>query len=159
SDDRQSARRHWGSSSRMVARLAHGATMGEAQAQIDADNAANETFDPTAAMIADAGFHSVVVPLHARHVASVRPMLLLLQVGAGVLRAIGLVNGATLLLVQAGPRRRELAVRRAIGASASHIFAALTGEAALLSVAGAAAGVPLAQAGVAALATLGANRL
>jgi putative ABC transport system permease protein len=158
-DDRMSARRHWGSSSRMVARLAAGTTLSEAQAQIDADNAANEPADPEAAMIANAGFHSVVVPLHARHVASIRPVLLLLQAGAMVLLVIGLVNVANLLLVRAASRSRELAVRRAIGARASHIVAAVMTEALLLSAAGAAAGVPLAQAGITLLGTLGANRL
>jgi putative ABC transport system permease protein len=158
-DDRQSARRHWGSSSRMVARLAPGVAIADAQAQIDADNAANEAFDPTAKMIADAGFRSVVTPLHARHVASIRPVLLLLQAGAGVLLLIGLVNVANLLLVRASSRSRELAVRRAIGARPWQILAALTAEAMLLSAAGAAAGIPLAQAGLALLGTLGASRL
>jgi predicted permease len=159
SDDRMSARRHWGSSSRMVARLAAGTTLSEAQAQIDADNAANESADPEAAMIANAGFRSVVVPLHARHVASIRPVLLLLQAGAMVLLVIGLVNVANLFLVRAASRSRELAVRRAIGARASHIVAAVMTEAMLLSAVGAAAGIPLAQAGITLLGTLGASRL
>jgi putative ABC transport system permease protein len=158
-DDRQSANRHRGSSSRMVARLAPGATIAEAQSQVDADDAAHEKDDPIAPMIANAGFHSVVVPLHARHVAAVRPVLLLLQAGAAVLLAIGLVNVANLLLVRTGARSRELAVRRAIGARASHIMSTLIAEAVLLSVGGAAIGVVLAQAGVALLGTLGASRL
>jgi predicted permease len=159
SDDRLSARRHSGSSSRMVARLAPGVAIADAQAQIDADNAANESADPDAAMIADAGFRSVVAPLHARHVASVRPALLLLQAGAGVLLLIGLVNVANLFLVRAGGRSRELAVRRAIGARPWHIASAVLAETVLVSAGGAAAGIPLAQAGVTLLGSLGATRL
>jgi predicted permease len=158
-DDRLSARRHSGSSSHMVARLAPGATVAGAQAQIDANNAVMETADPEAALIADAGFRSLVVPLHGRHVASVRPILLMLQAGAAVLLLIGLVNVANLFLVRAGSRSREIAIRLAIGARSAQIAAAVMLEAVLLSLAGAAAGFPLAQAGVALLGTLGAGRL
>lgn len=157
-DDRQSARRHWGSSSRMVARLASGATLADAQAQIDAHNAVMERADPQAAMIAEAGFRSLVVPLHARHVESVRPALLLLQAGAIVLLVIGLVNVGNLFLVRAGSRTRELAVRRAIGARASHIAGAVMAETLLLSAAGGAAGLAIARAGISLLGTLGASR-
>ncbi|HYT74253.1 MAG TPA: ABC transporter permease, partial [Vicinamibacterales bacterium] len=158
-DDRLSARRHWGSSSHMLARRASGATISDAQAQVDANNAAMEHADPEARLIADAGFRSVVAPLQGRHVASVRPMLLLLQAGAAVLLLIGLVNVANLFLVRAGSRSRELGVRRAIGARTAHIVAAVTVEAVLLSTAGAAAGVPVAQMGVALVGSLGASRL
>src|SRR5205823_5058765 len=159
SDDRASARRHSGSSSRMVARLAPGATLADAQAQIDAHNAVMERADPQAAMIADAGFRSLVVSLHGRHVESVRPALLLLQAGALVLLVIGLVNVGNLFLVRAGSRTKELAVRRAIGARASDIGGAVLAETLLLSVAGAAAGLGVAGTGIALLATLGASRL
>ena len=159
SDDRLSARRHSGSSSHMVARLGDRATIAGAQAEIDAHNAAMERLDPEAALMADAGFRSVVVPLHARHVASVRPVLLLLQAGAAVLLLIGLVNVANLCLVRAGSRGRELAVRRAIGARTAHIVSAVAAETLLLSIAGAVAGVPIAQSGIALLGSLGASRL
>jgi predicted permease len=158
-DDRQSALRHSGSSSRMIARLAPGATLADAQAQIDAQNVAIERADPQAAMIADAGFRSVVVPLHARHVVAARPALLLLQAGALVLLLIGLVNVGNLFLVRAGSRTRELAVRRAIGARASHIVGAVMAETLLLSVAGGMAGLATARAGITLLGTLGASRL
>ena len=54
----------------MIARLKPGATLAQAQSQIDAQNTALEVDDPEAKMMADAGFRSVVVPLHADHVAS-----------------------------------------------------------------------------------------
>jgi predicted permease len=158
-DDRQSALRHSGSSSRMIARLAPSATLAEAQAQIDAHNVAMERADAQAAMIADAGFRSIVVPLHARHVEAVRPALLLLQGGAIVLLVIGLVNIGNLFLVRAGTRTRELAVRRAIGARASHIVGAVMAETLLLSVVGGIAGLATARAGITLLGTLGASRL
>src|SRR5258708_30664859 len=102
SDDRLSARRHSGSSSHMVARLAPGATLAAAQSQIDAHNAVMEKADPEAGLIADAGFRSVVVPLHASHVASIRPILLMLQAGAGLFLLIGVVDIADPFLVLPG---------------------------------------------------------
>ena len=65
----------------MIARLKAGATLEQAQSQIDAQNTTLETDDPQAKMMADAGFRSLVVPLHADHVAAIRATLLLLQAG------------------------------------------------------------------------------
>ena len=71
----------------MIARAQAGVTLAEAQSQIDAHNAALEAGNPEAQAMADAGFRSIVVPLHADHVAAIRPMLLLVQAGALVLLA------------------------------------------------------------------------
>ena len=72
-------------------------------------------------MMADAGFRSVVAPLHADYVASIRPVLLLLQAGAMTLLLIGAVNLVNLLLIRANGRVKELAVRRAGRRSAWHL--------------------------------------
>ncbi|HVG19724.1 MAG TPA: ABC transporter permease, partial [Blastocatellia bacterium] len=90
--DRAPERRHWGSSTNMIARLKPGVTLAEAQSQIDAHNAAVEKDGPEAKLMAEAGFHSVVVGLHADHVASIRPTLLLMQAGVLFLLLIGGVN-------------------------------------------------------------------
>jgi predicted permease len=158
-NDRLSSHRHWGSSSQMVARLAPGVSLSEAQSQIDARDAIMERDDPEAAMMKDVGYRSVVVPLHARHVEAIRPALLLLQAGAGTLLLIGLVNVANLFLVRAEGRARELAVRRAVGARRAHIVGAVLAETLLLSTAGAALGLLVASGGVALLGRLGASRL
>ena len=92
-----------------------------------------EREDPTREMMADAGYRSVVVSLHGRHVEAIRPALLLLQAGAVTLLLIGLVNVGNLFLVRAGARTRELAVRRAIGARASHIVGSVLAETLILS--------------------------
>ena len=81
--DRTPAQRHSGGNViQMIARLGPDATRAQAQSEIDAQNAALEVDDPQAKMIADAGFRSLVVSLHADHVAAIRPTLLLLQAGA-----------------------------------------------------------------------------
>ncbi len=158
-DDRLSSHRHWGSSSRMVARLALGVGIKDAQAQLDAYDALMERENPQHQMMVDAGYRSVVVSLHARHVEAIRPALLLLQGGAVTLLLIGLVNIGNLFLVRAGARTRELAIRRAIGARASHIVGSVVAETSALSAAGTALGLLLASGGVALLGRLGAARL
>ena len=158
-DERLSSHRHWGSSSRMVARLAPGVTMREAQAQLDAHDAVMERENPQHQMMVDAGYRSLVVSLHGRHVETVRPALLLLQAGAATLLLIGLVNIGNLFLVRAGARTRELAVRRAIGARASHIVGSVLAETLTLSAIGTALGLLLASGGVVLLGRLGATRL
>ena len=53
----------------MIARLKPGASLEQAQSQIDAQNSALEQDDPKAKMMADAGFRSLVVSLHGDYVA------------------------------------------------------------------------------------------
>ena len=84
-------------------------------------------------MMADAGFRSLVVPLHADHVESIRPILLLLQAGVFGLLLIGSVNILNLLLVRANARAKESAVRKALGASGAHILSEVMVETTLLT--------------------------
>ena len=152
-------RRHWGSQAEMVARLAPGKTITDAQAEIDAHNAAVEKDGRDAKEMAAAGFRSIVVPLHADHVAAIRPTLLLVQAGALLLLAIGAVNLANLLLIRAAARAREFAVRQAIGASRWHVIGEVMVETLVLTVLGGVAGMGLGAGGVQLLQSLGADRL
>ncbi|HWB30538.1 MAG TPA: ABC transporter permease [Vicinamibacterales bacterium] len=158
-DDRRSDRRHWGSSSRMIARLAPGVTLASAQSQIDAHNATMELADPKAQLMADAGFRSIVTPLHAAYVAALRPALLLVETGVLLLVAIGAVNVANLLLIRAGRRSKELAVRQALGASRRQIVAEVLVETTMLAVAGGVLGLAVGAGGIRLVAAFGASRL
>jgi predicted permease len=143
----------------MIARLAPGATLAQAQSQIDRQNAALELDDPQARMMADAGFRTLVVPLHGDHVAGIRPILLLLQAGVLALLLIGAVNLVNLLLIRANARTKELAVRRALGASGAHVLSEVLVETTVLTMVGGLLGLAVAAGGVRLLTRLGADRL
>jgi predicted permease len=159
-EDRTPLQRHSGGNViQMIARLQPGATLRQAQSQIDAQNAALEVDDPQAKMIADAGFRSIVVSLHADHVAAIRPTLLLLQAGAVALLLIGAVNLVNLLLVRASGRVKELAVRQALGASRGFVVSEVVVETTLLTLAGGLLGLAVGAGGIHLLRMLGADRL
>ena len=159
-EDRSPLRRHSGGNViQMIARLTPDATLAQAQSQLDAQNTVLEVDDPQARMIADAGFRSMVVPLHADHVAAIRPTLLLLQAGAIALLLIGAVNLINLLLVRASGRVKELAVRQALGASRGYVVSEVVVETTLLTFVGALLGLAVGAGGIRLLRVLGADHL
>jgi macrolide transport system ATP-binding/permease protein len=79
---------------------------------------------------------AVVLPLSDVIVGDVRPILLMLLGGATLLLLIACVNVSSLLLVRAESRRRELAVRRALGASRARLIGQFVTEALVLVVLG-----------------------
>jgi predicted permease len=157
-DERTPQQRHSGTS-HMIARLRPGLPLAEAQAQIDAFNALMKKDDPDARMMADAGFRSIVVPLHADHVAAVRPTLLLTQAGALFLLLIGAVNLVNLLLIRASSRLKEIAVRQALGAGRRHVVSEALVETTVLNLLGGLLGLAAGAAGIRLLAVLGTDRL
>jgi predicted permease len=158
-DARGPDRRHWGSQADMIGRLAPGRTVRDAQAEIDVHNAAMEKDGVDARDMAAAGFRSLVVPLHADHVAEVRPTLLLVQAGALLLLVIGAVNLWNLLLIRAAGRVKEFAVRQAIGAARWHVVVEVVVETLVLTVLGGLLGLWVGNAGIQLLQLLGADQL
>jgi predicted permease len=158
--ERSSLQRHSGGNSKhMIARLKPGATLAQAPAQIDAQNATLEADDPQAKMMADAGFRSVVAPLHADHVASIRPVLLWMQAGAFALLLIGAVNLANLLLIRASGRAKEIALRQALGANWVHVVSEAIVETTLLTLTGGLLGLAAGAGGIRLLSAFGTDRL
>ena len=153
------ARHSGGGGTHMIARLKPGATIAEAQAQIDAHNDAVEKDNPEAKMMAEAGFRSPVVPLHADHVRSIRPTLLLMQGGVFFLLLIGAVNLINLLLIRASDRAKEMAIRQSMGANRGHVVRQVVTETVLLTATGGLLGVLVGAWGTHLLQVLGANRL
>jgi predicted permease len=89
-----------------------------------------------------------VVPMHAESVHAVREPLLMLLGAVGFVLLIASANVASLLLARGVGRRREIAVRAALGARRWDVLRPALLEAAVLTAAGAVAGLALAWAGV-----------
>ncbi|MCC7179045.1 MAG: ABC transporter permease [Acidobacteria bacterium] len=127
-----------------LARLATGATMGDANAQLQAiGERLGQQFPET-----NRGESFHVRPLAATLVTDVRAGLLLLLGAVACVLLIACANVAGLMLARGLARRRELAVRAAIGASRWQIARQLMVEGLVLAAAGGAAGLILASWGV-----------
>jgi macrolide transport system ATP-binding/permease protein len=90
------------------------------------------------------GQGATVEPLSEVIVGDIRPMLLTLLAGAGLLLAIACVNVGSLLLVRSESRRREIALRGALGASRTRLARQFVTEGLLLVTLGTALGLGLA---------------
>ena len=90
------------------------------------------------------GFGTNVVSMADDAVASVRPLLLILLAGATLLLIVACANIANLLLARAVGRRREIAVRGALGASRARLARQLLTESVVTAFVGGLLGVALA---------------
>ena len=133
-----------------VARLKSGASLEAAADNIKAIAAALEQQYPDS----NRGQGSVVVALTDVIVGSVRPILMTLLGGAVLLLVIAIVNVVGLLLVRAEGRRREIAVRGALGASRWRIVRQFIAEGALLVTFASVAGIAAASVAIRVLLTL-----
>jgi len=124
-----------------IARLRPRATIEQAQAQVDAMNAANlERFPNFKPFLINAGFHTQVRPLLDVLVRNVKSLLYLLWAGAAFVLVIGGVNIANLALARANVRRKEIATKLALGGSRFQVARALLVESVVLALAGGAGG-------------------
>ena len=126
----------------MVARLKEGVTL--AQAAQDADRVARQVMQSFPANMAAIHIRGDVRLLREAAVADVRPLLRTLFFAVGIVLLIACVNVSGLLLVRAIRRRREYAVRLALGAGSSVIVREAMLEGLLLSVIGGVLGLALA---------------
>ncbi len=144
----------------MIGRLKPGATREQAQAQVDALNAANlERFPEMKTILINSGFHTKVVGLRDEVVREIRATLLLLWGGVAFVLLIGALNVANLALARATARQREVATRFALGAGPLQMARQLVAESVLLSTVAALLGLLLGFWGLRALGALGLRNL
>jgi putative ABC transport system permease protein len=134
-----------------VARLAEGTSLEQARAAVAtvADNLARQYPETNQ----DLGV--TVKPLQDYVAGGVRPALLVMLGAVALVLLLTCANIAMLLLSRAEARRREMAVRHALGASRSRLVRQTLTESLLLALAGAVAGLAIAYAGTRLLVRLG----
>jgi len=120
-----------------VARLKDGVSLSTALANVTAIAEQLEKLYPGDNM----GQSAAVVTLTESIVGDIRPILFVLLCGAGLLLLIASVNVASLLLVRSESRKREVAVRTALGASRIRLTRQFVTESLVLVLAGSALGL------------------
>jgi predicted permease len=138
-----------------VARLRKGVAVAQAQAEMNAISARLAREFPKT----DAGWAAVIIPMQEEIVGDSRTMLVILLGAVGLVLLIACANVGNLLFTRTLNRRKEIAIRSALGAGRGRVFQQLLTEALLLATAGGALGLLLAYAALTSASTLLASQV
>ena len=128
----------------VVARLKDGVTLQQARAELDSvSNQLAQQYPGD-----DKGWGATAIPLREDLVGDVRPALLILLGTVALVLLIACANVANLLLAKAMSRRKEIAIRVAMGASRPRLLQQGISETVLMALAGGALGLIFAHYGV-----------
>ncbi|MGD0668611.1 MAG: ABC transporter permease [Bryobacteraceae bacterium] len=125
---------------RVIGRLKPGVTVAQAKADMDLISAAIERAYPTL----NRGEGAAIIPLHEELTGGTRKTLTAFGAAAFLVLLIACANVSNLLLSQAMRRRREIAIRSALGASRARLVMQFLAESLVLATCGGAVGVLLA---------------
>ncbi|HXE30496.1 MAG TPA: FtsX-like permease family protein, partial [Terriglobales bacterium] len=89
-----------------------------------------------------------LAPLDTIVAGQLRPILLAMGSAAGLLLLIAAINAAGLIVLRSDRRRREVAIRAALGASTARLLRQFAAEALILALVGGGLGITLAYAGI-----------
>ena len=134
-----------------VARLAAGATLAQARADIGVVAQRISAAERDQPVPIASGMAFGVDPLKVEGVENVRSALLVLFGAVGLVLLIACANAAGLYVARAAERRKEVAVRRALGADRARLARQLLTESVVVALIAGAAGVLLARWGLAAV--------
>ena len=132
--------REWGTTMAVIGRLRPGMTLGAAQTEAQEIIERQQQDRPEFG----SGYGAILKPFHESVIGDAGRSILTLWTGVGLVLLIVCVNMSSLLLARAATRRKEIALRAAIGAGRGRLARQLLTESLVLSVLGGGLGIAFA---------------